>query len=67
MLFVIAIAAGWMTDKLFPKQERFLINEDHELEIHQEELCRCFSAEGILPQLCLLLLFIYAYLKTIHI
>ncbi len=51
MLFVIAIAAGWMTDKLFPKQERFLINEDHELEIHQEELCRCFSAESILPQL----------------
>jgi len=51
MLFIIAIAAGWMTDKLFPKQEQFLINEDHELEVHQADLCLCFSAKDILPQL----------------
>ena len=51
MLFIIAIAAGWMTDKLFPKQEQFLINEEHELEVHQADLCLCFSAKDILPQL----------------
>ena len=51
ILFVIAIAAGWMSDKLFTKQERFLINEDHEFEVHQEKQCRCFSSKEILPQL----------------
>ena len=51
LLFMIAIAAGWMTDKLFPKQERFLINENHELEVHQAELCQCYSPRDILPQL----------------
>jgi len=51
MLFVIAIAAGWATDKIFLKQDKYLINEDHELEVHQQELCHCFSLNGILPQL----------------
>ena len=51
LLFIIAIAAGWITDKLFPKQERFLINENHELEVHQADLCRCYSPRNILPQL----------------
>ena len=51
MLFVIAIAAGWITDKLFLKQEQFLINENHELEVHQADLCQCFSPENILQQL----------------
>ncbi len=51
ILFIVAIAAGWMTDKLFPKQERFLINEDHELEVHHTDLCLCYSPGDILPQL----------------
>jgi len=51
MLFIVAIAAGWMTDKIFPKQDKFLINEDHELEVHQADLCLCFSPKDILPQL----------------
>ena len=51
LLFMIAIAAGWMTDKLFPKQERFLSNENHELEVHQADLCQCYSPRDILPQL----------------
>ena len=51
LLFMIAIAAGWMTDKLFPKQERFLISENHELEVHQADLCLCYSPRDILLQL----------------
>ncbi len=51
LLFMIAITAGWMTDKLFPKQEQFLINENHELEVHQADLCLCYSPRDILPQL----------------
>ncbi len=51
LLFMIAIAAGWMTDKLFPKQEQFLINENHELEVHHADLCLCYSPRDILPQL----------------
>ncbi|NOQ79496.1 MAG: hypothetical protein GQ546_08865, partial [Gammaproteobacteria bacterium] len=51
MLFIIAIAAGWMTDKLFPKQDKFLIKEEHELEVHHADLCLCYSSREILPQL----------------
>ena len=51
ILFIVAIAAGWMTDKLFPKQARFLSSEDHELEVHQADLCLCYSPGDILPQL----------------
>jgi len=51
MLFFVAITAGWMTDKLFLKQEQFLINENHELEVHQSDLCLCFSPGDIIPQL----------------
>ena len=51
ILFIVAIAAGWMADKFFPKQEQFLINEDHELEVHQVDICQCYSPGDILPQL----------------
>ena len=51
MLFIIAIAAGWLSDKLFLKQDQFLINEDHELEVHQADQCLCYSPVNILLQL----------------
>jgi len=51
LLFIVAIAAGWMTDRLFPKQEKFLLKEDDDLELHHEDVCVCFSARMILPQL----------------
>jgi len=51
ILFIIAITAGWITDKLFLKQDQFLINEEHELEVHQADLCQCYSPKDILPQL----------------
>lgn len=51
ILLIVAIFAGWLTDKIFIKQEQFLVNDKHDLELHQEQSCRCFSAESILPQL----------------
>jgi hypothetical protein len=51
ILFVTALAAGWLTDGLFRRQERFLIREDHELELHHEEICHCFLPVGIVSQL----------------
>jgi hypothetical protein len=51
ILFIVAIAAGWMADKLLKKQERFLVKEEHELEVHQADLCHCYSSKDILPQL----------------
>ena len=51
ILFVVALAAGWLSDGIFRTQERFLARDDHELEVHEEEVCHCFSPRGILPQL----------------
>jgi hypothetical protein len=51
ILFVVALAAGWLTDALFKNQARFLEFEDHELELHEEESCHCFSSGGMLIQL----------------
>ena len=51
ILFVVALAAGWLTDALFKNQARFLEFEDHELELHEEESCHCFSPGGTLIQL----------------
>jgi len=51
ILFIIALIAGWLTDALFENQARFLQHEDHELLLHEEEVCHCFSPSGILSQL----------------
>ncbi len=50
-LFIAALVAGWFADTLFKNQARFLEREDHELELHSEEACHCFSPSGILTQL----------------
>ena len=42
-LFIVALVAGWLSDTLFKNQSRFLQREDHELELHEEEACHCFS------------------------
>lgn len=51
ILFVVALAAGWLTDVLFKNQARFLEFEDHELELHEEESCHCFSPGSLFTQL----------------
>ena len=51
ILFVVALAAGWLTDSLFKRQDRFLEREDHELELHEEEVCHCFRGPAIVRQL----------------
>jgi len=50
-LFITALAAGWLADALFRNQARFLEREDHDLELHAEETCHCFSISGIAAQL----------------
>jgi hypothetical protein len=51
VLFLVALVAGWLTDRLFTRQERFLEREDHELDLHREEVCHCFSRANIVSQL----------------
>ena len=51
ILLIVALFAGWLTDKVFVNQDRFLERENHALELHQEEICHCFAPENILPQL----------------
>jgi len=51
ILFIAALAAGWLADALFRNQARFLEREDHELELHSEATCHCFSISGIAAQL----------------
>jgi hypothetical protein len=50
-LFVISILAGYLTDVFFKKQNRLLDEEDHELEIHAEDICQCFPGKDILNHL----------------
>ena len=51
ILFSVAIAGGWIADRIFNKQEQFLMHEDHELQVHEPELCCCISSKDIWPQL----------------
>jgi hypothetical protein len=51
LLFLVALAAGWLTDILFKQQDRFLEQEDHELELHEAETCHCFSRTEIVRQI----------------
>lgn len=51
ILLIVALFAGWLTDKFLVKQDRFLVKNNHDLELHQEESCQCFVAANILPQL----------------
>jgi hypothetical protein len=51
ILFVISILVGYATDRLMPHSDKMLISSDHELEVHDEDVCKCFSAKDILPQL----------------
>jgi len=51
VLFLVALAAGWLTDRFFTRQERFLEREDHELDLHGADVCHCFSRAALIPQL----------------
>ncbi len=51
VLFGVALIAGWLSDLLFKNQARFLVREDHELELHAEEGCHCFQPADMLPQI----------------
>ncbi len=46
-LFIIAILAGYLTDLFFKRQDKLLDEADHELEIHDEDVCQCFPGKAI--------------------
>jgi len=50
-LFIISIVAGYFTDVFFKKQDKLLDDADHELEIHDEDVCQCFPGKEILSHL----------------
>lgn len=51
ILFVTALLVAYIVDLIFKNQNSFLQNSEHELELHKEEDCHCFSFHGILEQL----------------
>lgn len=42
ILFLVGIAAGALTDILFAKQAARWTSTDHELDLHEQEVCHCF-------------------------
>jgi len=50
-LFTVAIAVAFLVDILFKNRTYFQEALSHELEIHEQEVCNCFSKKGILKQL----------------
>lgn len=51
ILFFTAIIVGYICDFIFKEQKYFLKANMHELELHNEDQCRCFSKQDFLPQL----------------
>jgi hypothetical protein len=50
-LFVISIVGGYITDLLIKNQAKLLDEADHELEIHDEDVCQCFPGKDFKNQL----------------
>jgi hypothetical protein len=50
-LFIISIIGGYITDLLFKNQNKLLEKADHELEIHDEDICQCFPGKEIFNHL----------------
>ncbi|MBN2426357.1 MAG: arsenic efflux protein [Calditrichaceae bacterium] len=51
LLFIIAIVGGYFTDLLYKKQDRLISHLNHELPMHSEDSCICFSKKLFWPQL----------------
>jgi hypothetical protein len=51
VLFVVALLAGALSDRIFTKQERFLGAAPHDFELHEEKMCYFCSKKEILLQL----------------
>lgn len=51
VLFAVALIAGYLSDIILKNQKDFLRDGVHEFEVHEEDQCRCFSKNDILPQL----------------
>ena len=50
-LFFIGIVSGYITDLIFKKQKVFIAHISHELPMHTDESCHCFSKKQLWPQL----------------
>ncbi len=51
ILFFIAIIVAFIVDMFFGDKKYFMVNLDHEFEVHKQEDCNCFSKHTIIEQL----------------
>ncbi|MGD9898557.1 MAG: putative manganese transporter [Calditrichaceae bacterium] len=51
ILFFVGIAAGYLTDLFYKKQDLLLMAEDHHLLIHKTDVCHCFPKGEIWQQI----------------
>ena len=51
LLMIVGIAGGYLTDITLRKQAADLMEADHELEVHDEDVCTCFPGKEIWTQL----------------
>jgi hypothetical protein len=50
ILVIVSLVVGFLTDLLFPRPER-LLTTDHDLEVHENEVCACLEWSRIRRQL----------------
>jgi hypothetical protein len=51
LLFILAIIVAFLVDLVFKNRDYFRTALEHEFELHEEEMCNCFSKKNILNQL----------------
>ncbi len=51
ILLVLGIVSAYLTDLLLKKKDHFLESNNHELELHQQEVCTCYPKGQIVSQL----------------
>ncbi|MGC9472238.1 MAG: putative manganese transporter [Bacteroidales bacterium] len=48
ILLVIAVGSGWLVHRFAPGKD---VASPHGFEVHEEDICHCFSRSSIIPQL----------------
>ena len=51
VLFIVAILSGYLVDLVYKRQDVLLSGVEHELKLHQPEVCHCLQKNQLLPQL----------------
>ncbi len=51
LIFIIGIAAGYITDKIYKPRKLIARFAEHSFPLHKQETCNCFQRDNILPQI----------------